>query len=252
MPAQPAEGAGERLQRVLARAGFGSRRVCDELIATGRVTVAGRPAVLGQRVVPGRDPVAVDGVAVPTAPGLVTYLVNKPKGVLSASVDRRGRPTLTDLVPKEPRVFSIGRLDLDSEGLVLMTNDGDLAYALSHPSFGVEKEYLVEVDRPPGPGALARLRRGVTLDDGVTAPARVGALAPSVLRIVIHEGRKRQVRRMCEAVGLEVQRLVRTRIGPLSDPALRPGRWRRLSAAELRSLAEAAHQGTLSEEPASD
>ncbi len=234
--------AGERLQKVLARAGFGSRRACDELIAAGRVTVGGRRAVLGQRVVPGRDAVAVDGVPVRSTPGFVYYLVNKPAGVLSASVDPRGRPTLAALVPPEPRVFSVGRLDLATEGLVLMTNDGDLAYALTHPSFGVDKEYLVELDRPPGSGALRTLRRGVELSDGPTAPARVGLLAPTTLRIVIHEGRNRQVRRMCEALGLGVRRLVRTRIGPLSDPTLKPGRWRRLSPQEVRALAVAAYR----------
>lgn len=235
--------AGERLQKVLAKAGFGSRRACDELIAVGRVRVGGATAVLGQRVGPG-EAVEVDGVPVPTAPGLVYYLVNKPRGVLSAAADSRGRPTLTGLVPPEPRVFSVGRLDLNSEGLVILTNDGDLAFALSHPSGGVEKEYLVELDRPAGPGALRTLRHGVALDDAVTAPARVGVVSPGVIRIVLHEGRNRQVRRMCEAVGVRVRRLVRTRIGPLTDPSLRPGHWRRLSSAEVRSLAVAAHHPT--------
>jgi len=235
--------AGERLQKVLARAGVGSRRTCDALIAAGRVTVNGQRAVLGQRVQPGRDAVAVDGVPVPNAPGLVYYLVNKPAGVVSTSADPRGRPTLAALVPPEPRVFSVGRLDWATEGLVIMTNDGELAYALAHPSFGVDKEYLVEVDRTPGPGALRTLRQGVPLQDGPTAPARVGLLAPATLRIVIHEGRNRQVRRMCEAVGLEVRRLVRTRIGPLSDSTLRPGQWRHLSPAEIRALTLAAHGG---------
>jgi 23S rRNA pseudouridine2605 synthase len=243
-PASPAhDETGERLQKVLARAGFGSRRACDELIAAGRVRVGGTTAMPGQRVSPG-DAVEVDGVPVPTAPGLVYYLVNKPRGVLSAAVDRRGRPTLTSLVPPEPRVFSVGRLDLNSEGLVILTNDGDLAFALSHPSGGVEKEYLVDLDRAPGPGALRTLRRGVALDDGMTAPARVGVVSPGVIRIVLHEGRNRQVRRMCEAVGVRVRRLVRTRIGPLTDPSLRPGRWRRLSATEVRSLTVAAHRAT--------
>lgn len=243
LPSAPAPSAeGERLGKVLARAGFGSRRACDELIAAGRVRVGGMTAVLGQRVRAGRDKVEVDGVAIPTAPGLVYYLVNKPAGVLSAAVDARGRPTVTGLVPPEPRVFPVGRLDLATEGLIILTNDGDLALALAHPSFGVEKEYLVEVDRQPSPGELRTLRRGVPLDDTVSAPARVGVVGERALRIVLHEGRNRQVRRMCEAVGLRALRLVRTRIGPVADPRLGPGRWRRLGQQEVRSLAVAAHR----------
>jgi 23S rRNA pseudouridine2605 synthase len=241
-PAAP-DPDGERLQKVLARAGFGSRRACDDLIAAGRVTVDGHRAVLGQRVRPGTARVEVDGVVVASAPGLVYYLVNKPAGVLSAASDARGRPTVTDLVPAEPRVFPVGRLDLATEGLLLLTNDGELANAVAHPSHGVDKEYLVELDGPPNPGALRDLRRGVELDDGVTAPAKVGVLAPGVIRLTLHEGRNRQVRRMCEAVGHRVRRLVRTRIGPLSDASLGPGEWRSLTAAEVRALAVAAHKG---------
>ncbi len=240
-PATP-DREGERLQKVLARAGFGSRRACDELIESGRVSVEGRPAVLGQRVRPGEHRVAVDGVPVATAAGLVYYLLNKPAGVLSAASDARGRRTVVDLVPDEPRVFPIGRLDLATEGLLILTNDGELAQAVAHPSHGVDKEYLVELDATPNPGALRRLRQGVELGDGVTAPARVGVVAPGVLRIVLHEGRNRQVRRMCEAVGHRVRRLVRTRIGPLSDSSLPPGHWRELTSAEVRALAIAAHR----------
>jgi 23S rRNA pseudouridine2605 synthase len=145
------------------------------------------------------------------------------------------------LVPDEPRVFSVGRLDLLTEGLLVLTNDGRFAQLLSHPSFGVEKEYLAELAGNPSPGQLRRLREGVVLDDGeTTAPARVAAVSSGVIRIVIHEGRNRQVRRMCEAIGHPVVRLVRTRIGPVTDRALRPGDWRPLSASEVRSLAEAA------------
>ena len=145
-------------------------------------------------------------------------------------------------MPDEPRVFPVGRLDLATEGLLILTNDGDLAFALAHPSHGVDKEYLVELDEEPGPGALRGLRQGVPLEDGVTAPARVGVMGPGVIRIVIHEGRNRQVRRMFEAVGHPVRRLVRTRIGPISDSSLRPGSWRPLSTAEIRSLAVSAHR----------
>ncbi|MDP8976450.1 MAG: rRNA pseudouridine synthase, partial [Actinomycetota bacterium] len=150
-----------------------------------------------------------------------------------------GRPTVVDLVPREPRVFPVGRLDADTEGLLLLTNDGELAHRLTHPSFGVEKEYLAEVEGAPSTGALRRLRQGVMLDDGVTAPARVSLPAPNLMRISIHEGRNRQVRRMCEAVGHPVIRLVRTRIGPLAERDLRPGQWRSLSTSEVRALVTA-------------
>ncbi|MGH9045717.1 MAG: pseudouridine synthase [Acidimicrobiales bacterium] len=233
---------GERLQKVLARAGFGSRRVCDDLIAAGRVLVAGQPAVLGRRVGP-EDRVEVDGVPVPTTPGFVYYLLNKPAGVLTTASDERGRPTVVELVPAEPRVFSVGRLDMASEGLLVMTNDGELAFAVTHPSKGVDKEYLVEIQGDPNPGELRRLRQGVELAEGMTAPAKVGVVAPGVLRIVIHEGRNRQIRRMCDAVGHPVRRLVRTRIGPIADATLAPGEWRELRPAEVRALAVAAHRG---------
>jgi 23S rRNA pseudouridine2605 synthase len=231
---------GERLQKVLSRAGLGSRRVCDDLVADGRVTVDGAVAVLGQRVDPAAQRIAVDGVPVPAAPGLVHYLLNKPAGVVTTASDPEGRPTVVSLVPDEPRVFPVGRLDLETEGLLILTNDGELTQLLTHPSYGVPKEYLAEVDGVPSPGALRRLREGIELDDGPTAPATVGMGAPGVLRIVIHEGRNRQVRRMCEAVGHPVRRLVRTRIGPLADRSLAPGRWRALSVAEIRALSAAA------------
>jgi len=231
---------GERLQKVLARLGIASRRACEELIADGRVTVNGRRAVLGCRVDVRRDAVAIDATPVPLAPDLVHYLLHKPPGVLTTAQDPEGRPTVVDLVPDVPRVFPVGRLDADSEGLLILTNDGELTHRLTHPSFGIEKEYLVEVAGTPSAGALRRLRRGVELDDGVTAPAQVGVVAPGVLRVVIHEGRNRQVRRMCETVGHPVRRLVRTRIGPLADSRLPPGRWRRLTLDEVRALSEAA------------
>lgn len=231
---------GERLQKVLARRGIGSRRACEELIAAGRVTVNGAVAVLGQRVDPARDRIAVDGVPVAVAPGLVYWLLNKPRGVVTTASDPQGRPTVVDLVPREPRVFPVGRLDADTEGLLLLTNDGDLAHRLTHPRYGVPKTYLAEVAGVPSDGDLARLRRGVVLDDGPTAPARVARLAPRLLRITIHEGRNRQVRRMCEAIGHPVLRLVRTHIGPVSDPRLPPGAWRPLTPAELRALEVAA------------
>jgi 23S rRNA pseudouridine2605 synthase len=231
---------GERLQKVLARAGFGSRRACEELIDAARVTVNGDVAVLGRRVDPASDRIEVDGVAVPAAPGLVYYLLNKPAGVVTTAADPEGRRTVVDLVPGSPRVFPVGRLDYATEGLLLLTNDGELAQGLAHPSRGVEKEYLAEVEGVPGRAALRRLREGVVLDDGPTAPARVSLAQRlpdgSALRIILHEGRNRQVRRMCEAVGHPVRRLVRTRIGPLADRRLAPGAWRALTPAEVRAL----------------
>ena len=223
---------GERLQKVLAQRGFGSRRVCEELIEQGRVTVNGEPAQLGRRVDVQRDAVAVDGVAVGVRPDLVYYLLHKPYNVITTVKDTHDRVTVVELVPSEPRVFPVGRLDLDSEGLIILTNDGELTHHLTHPSFGVEKEYLVHVRCGPDgvpETALNKLRRGVELDDGMTSPAKVGQVQPGVLRIVIHEGRHRQVRRMCDAVGHEVNRLVRTRIGTLVDATLKPGEWRLLT-----------------------
>jgi len=235
----PAEGDGVRLQKVLAQAGLGSRRVCEDLIDRRRVRVNGEVAVLGRRVDPEVDVVEVDGAQIGVRPGLVHYLLNKPRGVITTAADTHGRPTVVDIVPAEPRVFPVGRLDADTEGLLVLTNDGDLAHRLTHPSFGVDKEYLVEVAGEPHRGVLRRLREGVELDDGITAPAKVAQLGDHLLRITIHEGRNRQIRRMCEAVGTPVVRLVRTRIGPLSDRTLGPGEWRALTQDEVRALERA-------------
>jgi 23S rRNA pseudouridine2605 synthase len=230
---------GERLQKVLASTGFGSRRSCEDLIAAGRVTVNGEVAVLGRRVDVEHDRIEVDGAPIGVRPDLVYYLLNKPAGVVSTSRDTHGRPTVIDLVPDDPRVFSVGRLDADTEGLLLLTNDGALANRIAHPSHGVDKEYLATVEGNVSRAALRTLRQGVELDDGRTAPAKISQPEPGVLRITIHEGKNRQVRRMCEAVGHPVQRLVRTRIGPLADRSLRPGSWRELTAPERKALIEA-------------
>jgi 23S rRNA pseudouridine2605 synthase len=235
---------GERLQKVLARAGLGSRRVCEEFIADGRVTVDGEVAQLGRRVDVERDAIALDGVTVVVRDDLVYYLLNKPAGYVSTASDPQSRPTVVGLVPTTPRVFPVGRLDVDTEGLLLLTNDGALTQMLTHPSFGVMKSYLAEVDGDPAPTAIRQLRQGLELDDGPTAPARVRVVqrlgATTAIEIGIHEGRNRQVRRMCDAVGHPVRRLVRTRIGPLHDRRLAPGSWRSLSAGEVRRLYEAA------------
>ncbi|HZP28266.1 MAG TPA: pseudouridine synthase [Acidimicrobiia bacterium] len=240
----------ERVQKVLARAGFGSRRACEALISAGRVTVGGRIAVLGDRVDPVTERLEVDGVPVVTRTDLVYYLLNKPARVVTTADDPQGRPTVVELVPAEPRVFPVGRLDYETEGLLLLTNDGELAQLLTHPRHGVEKTYVAEVDAVPGRGELRRLREGVDLDDGRTAPARARVLAQradgAALELVVHEGRNRQVRRMCESVGLHVRRLVRTRIGPVRDDHLAPGAWRALRPGEVRRLYETA----TAEEPA--
>ena len=183
--------------------------------------------------------IEVDGAPVGVRPDLVHYVLNKPAGVVTTADDPQGRPTVVGLVPDEPRVFPVGRLDVDTEGLLLLTNDGELAHRLTHPSYGVEKEYVAEVEGLPTRAVLRRLREGVELDDGPTAPARATLVDPSVVRLTIHEGRNRQVRRMCEAVGHSVVRLVRTRIGPLADRSLAPGAWRELTGDEVRSLQRA-------------
>ncbi len=234
----------ERLQKILARVGIGSRRVVEELIEDGRVVVNGSVAELGQRADPDVDAIEVDGVLVGVRPDTVWYLLNKPAGVVSTASDPQGRPTVVGLVPEEPRVFPVGRLDAETEGLLLLTNDGEVTHRLTHPSYGVEKEYLAHVEGTPSRLALRRLREGVELDDGITAPATAAMVSPGVVRLVIHEGRNRQVRRMCEAVGHPVVRLVRTRIGPLVDTRLGPGEWRPLRQDEVRALERAAVPAT--------
>jgi 23S rRNA pseudouridine2605 synthase len=201
--------------------------------------VNGRRAELGNRIDPENDEIRVDGSLAPTAPQLVYYLLNKPAGVVTTASDPQGRPTVIQLVPATVRVFPVGRLDMDTEGLLLLTNDGRLAHLITHPSSGLSKEYLVRVQGDPSPGDIRKLREGVELDDGFTAPAQVSRVSEGVLRIVIHEGRNRQIRRMCEAVDHAVVRLVRTRIGPIHDAALAPGSSRTLTITEVRHLMEA-------------
>jgi 23S rRNA pseudouridine2605 synthase len=230
---------GVRLQKVLAQAGLGSRRTAEEMIERGRVRVNGERAELGRRVDPDADVIEVDGAQIGTKAGLVHYLLNKPAGVVTTAADPQGRPTVVELVPAEPRVFPVGRLDADTEGLLLLTNDGDLTHRITHPSYGVEKEYLAEVASEPSRGALRALRQGVELDDGITAPAKVAVVGDRLIKLTIHEGRNRQVRRMCEAVGHPVVRLVRTRIGPLAERSLAPGEWRALAQDEVRALERA-------------
>lgn len=233
---------GVRLQKVLAAAGLGSRRVCEELIAAGRVSVDGRPvAEMGMRIDPETAVVHVDGARINIREDLVYLALNKPRGVLSAMSDDRGRSTVADLVADRPeRLFHVGRLDVDSEGLLLLTNDGDLAHRLMHPSFGVAKTYLATVPAPLGRDVGRRLRAGVELEDG---PARVDSFRVvqtagdrAIVEVVLHEGRKHIVRRLLDAVGHPVQRLVRTSIGPVRLGGQKAGSVRELTREELSEL----------------
>ena len=234
----------ERLQRSLARAGFGSRRSSEDLITGGRVQVNGKTATLGDRVDPARDEVRVDGRRISVHPGLRYLVLNKPRGVTTTMRDPHAVRDLTRLIPPGPRVFPVGRLDRDTEGLLLLMNDGDLAHRLTHPRYGVEKEYLAEVDGAPSGRRLARLRRGVELSDGVARAVDVrpagGSRGRAGLRVVMVEGRKREVRRMLEAVDLPVRRLVRVRVGPVRLGQLKPGEVRDLEPDDVRALYRAA------------
>jgi pseudouridine synthase len=230
----------ERVQRALARAGYGSRRACEEMIVAGRVEVAGRVAVLGDRVDPARDEVRVDGRRINVDPDLRYLALHKPRGVTTTMRDAHAERDLRTFLPKGPRVFPVGRLDRDTEGLLLLTNDGELAHRLAHPRHGVEKEYLAEVEGSPSARRLGRLRRGVALEDGLARALEArpagGTSGRSAVRVVLAEGRKREVRRMLDAVGLPVRRLVRTRVGPVRLGRLRPGELRELTPEEVRSL----------------
>jgi 23S rRNA pseudouridine2605 synthase len=233
---------GVRLQKVLAQAGLGSRRACEELIAAGRVTVDEQVVLeLGVRVDPRSAVIHVDGLRLQLDKDVITLALNKPLGVVSTMHDPEGRPSLEQFVQnREERLFHVGRLDADSEGLILLTNDGELANRLSHPSHGVSKTYLATVDGRVPAGVGARLKKGVELEDGVVAvdAFRVVDATPqaSMVEIVIHEGRNRVVRRLLEEVGHPVTRLLRTQIGPIKLGDLRPGRTRVLGKAEVGSL----------------
>ena len=237
-------GMAERLHKYLARCGVTSRRAAEQWIAAGRVKVNGEVVDrLGVVVELGRDRVEVDGRVVEEPTALRHVILNKPPGILSAAVDRRGRRTVVDIVPSDVRLFPVGRLDLASEGLILLTNDGDLAWRLTHPRHAVEKEYRVMLSRRPNQPALDRLRRGVPLDGVPTAPAQVDVLegVPGAwwVRVVLREGRYRQIRKMMEALDLRVERLIRVRIGPISLGDLAAGAWRPLRADEVGALREA-------------
>ncbi len=240
----------ERLQRSLARAGFGSRRACEEVIAARRVEINGRVATLGDRLDPAVDEVRVDGSKVNVDPEMHTFALHKPRGVTTTMRDPHAERDLGGFLPKGVHVFPVGRLDRETEGLLLLTNDGSLAHRLTHPRYAIEKEYLAEVGKPPSRRQLARLRRGVELDDGTARAVdarsaggwggKGGAAGRGGVRLVMVEGRKREVRRMLDAVELPVRRLVRVRVGPIRLGTLRPGEIRELGAEDVRALYRAA------------
>jgi 23S rRNA pseudouridine2605 synthase len=240
--AEPA--AGGRLQKVLAAAGVGSRRACEDLIFRRRVTVNGKVAKIGDKVDPATAEIRVDGQRVVTDTKLVYLAMNKPRGVVASLDDEKGRTELADFLGTfEQRLFHVGRLDADSEGLLLLTNDGELAHKLMHPSFGVTKTYLAEVAGPLPRAVGRRLQEGVELDDG---PARVDSFRlidalgkTAQVEITLHEGRKHIVRRMMAAVGHPVSRLIRTAVGPIRLGDMRPGGFRHLSNAEIAALFKA-------------
>jgi 23S rRNA pseudouridine2605 synthase len=223
-----------RLNAYLARAGLASRRKADELIKAGRVRVNGDPGQLNTFVGAG-DRVEVDGRPVEKQ-RLAYVLLHKPAGVVTTASDPHGRPTVVGLVEHESRVVPVGRLDADTTGLLLLTNDGDLAHRLAHPRYGVEKTYVADVEGEPGDDVLVALADGVELEDGRTAPARVRRLAPSRIELVLHEGRKRQVRRMLDAVGHPVRHLHRSEYAGLKLEGLEPGAWRELEPSEVDRL----------------
>lgn len=227
-----------RLAKFLAHAGVASRRGAETIIADGRVTIAGKTVTDPARDVDVDSGVAVDGKFLEGPEERMVFLVHKPKGVLSTAADTHGRRTIVDLVPSRgARLYPVGRLDADSTGLILVTNDGDLAQRLTHPSFEVPRTYRATVRPIPVPEhALRRLREGIDLDDGRTAPAKVRQLKPGVLELTIHEGRNHHVKRMCEAVGHRVNTLQRIRFGPLRLDDLPEGAHRRLRAAEVETL----------------
>jgi 23S rRNA pseudouridine2605 synthase len=230
-----------RLAKYLAHAGVASRRAAEQLVFAGRVSVGDEVVRDPARDVDGSVPVTVDGKAVRVSTGQkAVYAVHKPRGVVSTAHDPQGRPTIVSLVPSARRLYPVGRLDADTTGLILLTDDGELAHRLTHPSFEVPRTYHAKVRHPPvREDALTRLREGIELEDGRTAPARVKRLAADRLEITIHEGRKRQVRRMCDAVGHPVITLERVRFGPLWLGKLEEGQHRRLTAPEVEKLRRA-------------
>ena len=233
-----------RIQKAIANAGLMSRRAAEEAISEGRIRVDGEPATLGDRVDVDSQRLTMDGTPVPVAPGLETHLLYKPVGVISTASDPRGRRTVVDLVPSDKRLYPVGRLDADSEGLILVSNDGELTNRVTHPRFGITKTYLALVEGVPGDRDIRQLSEGVDLEDGPARAERArivdtSAAQRALVEIVMVEGRNREVRRMFDAIGYPVESLVRTAIGPITDKDLRPGESRQLSVSEVRRLHEA-------------
>ncbi|MCY3538558.1 MAG: rRNA pseudouridine synthase [Acidimicrobiia bacterium] len=232
--------SGERLQKVIARSGLTSRRRADAMILSGRVSVNGQTAPPGLRVNPSQDQILVDGVHLPVDPDQVYYLLNKPPGVISTTYDGPGRKTVVDLVPVHPKVFPVGRLDAESTGLLILTNDGPFANQVTHPRHGVNKIYEVLVKGVVSPSGLARLRQGVELEDGPAVPVKIRIIDTSGntthLELTMSEGRNREVRRLCDAAGFPVTDLHRVAIGPLRDRTLKTGSWRNLKIDEVRAF----------------
>jgi 23S rRNA pseudouridine2605 synthase len=232
----------ERVQKILARAGFGSRRSCETFIQAGRVTVNGKTAILGTKADLSRDEIKVDNKPLlKIEPKKVYIALHKPRGILSDFDPADPRPSVLSMVPDGGHLFAVGRLDLDSEGLILLTNDGELANRLTHPRYGHEKEYRVLVSRMPDEEQLTIWRRGVVLEDGhKTAPARVSVESKAGetcwLQVILREGRKRQIREVGARIGLPVKRIIRLRIGTLSLGKLKPGEWRYLKSGEIETL----------------
>jgi 23S rRNA pseudouridine2605 synthase len=231
----------ERTQKILAQAGLGSRRACEQLIAAGRVTINGQVAKLGEKADPEKDRIVVDGRQIKFVQDLIYIAIYKPRGVLSTVAAPDPRPTVRDMVELQGHFYPVGRLDVDSEGLILLTNDGELANRLTHPRFGHEKEYRVLVARRPDEAQLATWRRGVVLEDGYrTAPAQVEveslAGKGTWLRVILREGRKRQIRETGMQLGLPVVKIIRVRIGTLLLGKLKPREWRHLTAQEVAAL----------------
>ena len=226
-----------RLAKYLSSRGVASRRAAEALIGAGRVSINGATVTDPARSVSGTEEILVDGSPVPPELVPVVYAVNKPAGVISTASDPQGRPTVVELVDSPARLYPVGRLDFDTTGLILLTNDGPLAHRLTHPRFEIPKTYRATVARAPvRQPALRALRAGVDLDDGRTAPAQVRLLAPDTLEVIVHEGRKRQVKRMCAAVGHPVRQLERVAIGSLRLGALKAGTYRRLTQEEIARL----------------
>jgi len=231
----------ERIQKILARSGLGSRRSCEEYIKAGRVTVNGMPVELGEKADPEKDEIRLDGELIRSQEPMVYIVLNKPLGVLSSRKSQGGYQTVIDLVDIPERIFPVGRLDLDSQGLILLTNDGNIANKLTHPRYGHEKEYQVLLDRPPDKKQLSIWRRGVILEDGSkTNPAKIEKMGKSGetrwVRVILKQGKKRQIRETAKALGLKVIKLIRVRIGPIRLGNLKSGTWRPLTPDEERKL----------------